>query len=102
MSEPLSTFAELGVTTTRLKAIQHIGYEIPTPIQAATIPPLLAGSDLVGQAQTGSGKTAAFALPLLTRIDTRAEGPAAIVLTPTLAPASCIGTLSRMSVGIAA
>lgn len=66
-----------------LAALQSIGYESPSSIQSATIPPLLAGSDLVGQAQTGTGKTAAFALPILTKIDPRDAVPRALVLTPT-------------------
>ena len=58
-------FEELGITGPVLKAIRDLGYETPSPIQAATIPTLLAGRDVVGQAQTGTGKTAAFALPVL-------------------------------------
>jgi ATP-dependent RNA helicase DeaD len=66
-----------------LGALDAVGYESPSPIQAATIPPLLAGADLVGQAQTGTGKTAAFALPILSRIDLGQQAPQALVLVPT-------------------
>jgi ATP-dependent RNA helicase DeaD len=66
-----------------LKALRDVGYESPSPIQAATIPHLLAGSDVVGQAQTGTGKTAAFALPILARIDLDEVVPQALVLVPT-------------------
>jgi len=59
------TFADLGLSTKILDTLAQLGYEAPTPIQARTIPALLAGRDLIGQAQTGTGKTAAFALPLL-------------------------------------
>jgi ATP-dependent RNA helicase DeaD len=80
---PAATFAELGLGEPLLKALTDLGYEAPTPIQSRTIPPLLAGSDLVGQAQTGTGKTAAFALPILQKLDTRKHQVQALVLTPT-------------------
>ncbi|ALG84380.1 DEAD/DEAH box helicase [Gordonia phthalatica] len=76
-------FADLGITSRVLKALDDIGYESPSPIQAATIPPLMEGRDVVGLAQTGTGKTAAFALPILTRLDTSARKPQALVLAPT-------------------
>ena len=60
-----------------------MGYEAPSPIQSATIPPLMAGRDLVGLAQTGTGKTAAFALPMLSRLDLSQKTPQALVLAPT-------------------
>jgi ATP-dependent RNA helicase DeaD len=66
-----------------LKALDALGYEIPTAIQAQTIPLLLAGRDLVGQAQTGTGKTAAFALPLLSNLDLKLDAPQVLVLAPT-------------------
>ena len=66
-----------------LKALADVGYETPSAIQAATIPPLLAGRDVVGLAQTGTGKTAAFALPILTRLDLAQKTPQALVLAPT-------------------
>jgi len=77
------TFLELGLASPILKAIQEAGYETPSPIQAQSIPPLLAGRDLLGQAQTGTGKTAAFALPLLGRIDPKNKAPQMLVLAPT-------------------
>ncbi|WP_372490593.1 DEAD/DEAH box helicase [Microbacterium sufflavum] len=76
-------FEELGITGPVLKAIRDLGYETPSPIQAATIPTLLSGRDVVGMAQTGTGKTAAFALPVLERLDTAQKTPQALVLAPT-------------------
>ncbi|MBL4844082.1 MAG: DEAD/DEAH box helicase, partial [Planctomycetes bacterium] len=76
-------FSDLGLHPDLERAVAELGYETPTPIQARAIPPLLAGRDLLGQAQTGTGKTAAFALPLLQRIDIEKHGVQAIVLTPT-------------------
>ena len=80
---PDLTFDDLNLTKTVLKAVKDCGYETPTNIQAMTIPPLMAGKDLVGQAQTGTGKTAAFALPILSRINVNAKSPQAIILAPT-------------------
>ena len=77
------SFDSLGLSAPILQAVQDVGYETPSPIQAQCIPLLLAGEDLLGQAQTGTGKTAAFALPLLSRIDTRANKPQILVLAPT-------------------
>ena len=65
---PTVTFADLGIHPKVLKAVTDVGYETPSAIQAATIPPLLAGADVVGLAQTGTGKTAAYTLPLLNRL----------------------------------
>ena len=78
-----TTFAELGLTPGLLAAVTDVGYEAPTPIQARTIPALLAGRDVIGQAQTGTGKTAAFALahPPAARSRDAAEVQA-LVLTP--------------------
>lgn len=76
-------FEELGITGPVLKAIKDLGYETPSPIQAATIPTLLSGRDVVGMAQTGTGKTAAFALPVLERLDISQKTPQALVLAPT-------------------
>ncbi len=76
-------FEELGITGPVLKAIKDLGYETPSPIQAATIPTLLSGRDVVGMAQTGTGKTAAFALPVLERLDVSQKTPQALVLAPT-------------------
>src|SRR3954453_17006161 len=78
-----ATFASLGLSAPLLETLAQLGYEAPTPIQARTIPALLAGKDLIGQAQTGTGKTAAFALPMLARLDPNAPGPQALILTPT-------------------
>jgi ATP-dependent RNA helicase DeaD len=80
---PLQTFADLNMPAPILKAIKELGYETPSPIQAATIPLLLDGRDVLGQAQTGTGKTAAFALPILARIDFKQQAPQALVLAPT-------------------
>ena len=66
-----------------LRALDDVGYESPSPIQAATIPVLLSGADMLGQAQTGTGKTAAFALPALSRIDLAGHDPQVLVLVPT-------------------
>jgi ATP-dependent RNA helicase DeaD len=77
------SFAELGLSPAVVAALVDIGYESPSPIQAQTIPLLLEGNDLLGQASTGTGKTAAFALPILSRIDTSIAAPQALVLCPT-------------------
>jgi ATP-dependent RNA helicase DeaD len=79
----VTTFADLGLSEPFLEALKHLGYEKPTPIQEQTIPALLAGRDIIGQAQTGTGKTAAFGLPLLEYIDTDSEEVQALVVTPT-------------------
>ncbi len=76
-------FRDLGLSEQILQALEEAGYEVPTPIQARSIPPLLAGRDLLGQAQTGTGKTAAFALPLLSRLDTSRNDTQLLVLAPT-------------------
>ena len=76
-------FNDLKLAEPVLKAVIGLGYESPSPIQAQAIPILLNGHDLVGQAQTGTGKTAAFALPLLSRIDLKLQKPQVLVLTPT-------------------
>jgi ATP-dependent RNA helicase DeaD len=77
------SFAELGLHPDVVAALADVGYETPSPIQAETIPVMLAGTDLLGQASTGTGKTAAFALPVLSRIDLSLHAPQALVLTPT-------------------
>jgi ATP-dependent RNA helicase DeaD len=79
----VTNFADLSLAPEIARVIDEIGYETPSPIQAHSIPPLLAGRDLLGQAQTGTGKTAAFALPLLSRLDLAARYPQVLVLTPT-------------------
>jgi ATP-dependent RNA helicase DeaD len=76
-------FAALALRPEVQQALADVGYESPSPIQAATIPPLLEGRDVLGQAQTGTGKTAAFALPILSRIEARPGKPQALVLAPT-------------------
>lgn len=80
---PPQTFADLQIHPAVLQAVSDVGYESPSPIQAATIPALLAGSDVVGLAQTGTGKTAAFAIPILSRIDPANKTTQALVLAPT-------------------
>ncbi|MDP2809737.1 MAG: DEAD/DEAH box helicase [Rhodocyclaceae bacterium] len=83
MTEPIESFAALQLPPALLSALTDVGYETPSPIQAACIPHLLAGRDLLGEAQTGTGKTAAFALPLLARLDLAQKRPQVLVLTPT-------------------
>ncbi len=79
----LTAFAGLGLDDRILRSLRDLGYEAPSPIQAETIPPLLAGRHVVGLAQTGTGKTAAFALPILNRLDLKQKAPQALVLAPT-------------------
>ncbi len=84
MSSPEATsFKDLALAAPVQKAIDIVGYEQPSPIQAASIPHLLNGEDLLGVAQTGTGKTAAFALPLLSNIDIKVKSPQTLVLAPT-------------------
>src|ERR1700742_1758963 len=78
-----TTFADLQIHPSVMRAIADVGYESPTAIQAATIPALMAGSDVVGLAQTGTGKTAAFAIPILSKIDVTNKATQALVLAPT-------------------
>ncbi|MGD8195177.1 DEAD/DEAH box helicase [Herbiconiux sp. P18] len=80
---PQTSFADLGLSDPIMKVLKDVGYETPSAIQAATIPTLLAGRDVVGLAQTGTGKTAAFALPILSRLDLAQKTPQALVLAPT-------------------
>ena len=81
------TFQDLQLLPQLLRAVDDMGYEVPSPIQAQAIPPVLAGRDLIGCAQTGTGKTAAFAIPILQRLSRRADKThrpiRALVLTPT-------------------
>src|SRR3954468_1776781 len=79
----MATFAELGLSEPLLEALQHLGYENPTPIQEQAIPALLEGRDEIGQSQTGTGKTSSFGLPLLEYIDVGDDEVQALVLTPT-------------------
>ena len=85
MSETIAVkhFSEFDLPATVLRAVQAVGYETPTPIQSRTIPPLVEGRDLLGHAPTGTGKTAAFALPILARMDLNAKGVQALILAPT-------------------
>ncbi|PLA74566.1 ATP-dependent RNA helicase [Hydrogenovibrio sp. SC-1] len=76
-------FSDLGLATPILKTLEEIGYETPSPIQEKAIPVLLEGGDILGMAQTGTGKTAAFALPILSKIDIRQKDPQVLVLAPT-------------------
>src|SRR6202161_1784583 len=80
---PSAAFRDLALSEPVLRALTDVGYESPSPIQAATIPVLLSGADMLGQAQTGTGKTAAFALPALSRIDLSGHEPQVLVLVPT-------------------
>src|SRR3712207_1563826 len=79
----MATFRDLGLSKPLLEALTHLGYDSPTPIQEQAIPALLEGRDVIGQAQTGTGKTAAFGLPLLEYVDPGDPEVQALVLTPT-------------------
>src|SRR5438105_11885587 len=79
----MTTFADLGLAPELLEAIRDVGYEAPSPIQEQAIPPLLRGLDMIGQAQTGSGKTAAFGLPMLQYVNPGEHEVQGLVLTPT-------------------
>src|SRR5687768_11125908 len=76
-------FTDLGLRDSLLKTLTTLGYEVPTPVQQRTIPLMLAGKDVIGQAQTGTGKTGAFALPILEKIDPKKKEVQALILTPT-------------------
>ncbi len=92
-------FESLGLTAKTLTGVKEAGFESPTPIQARAIPILMSGADLIAQAQTGTGKTAAFALPMLERLQTGRDGPYGLVLCPTrelaLQVSEAIHTLAR-------
>ena len=83
MTDSIDSFAALRLPPALLSALADVGYETPSPIQAACIPILLAGKDMLGEAQTGTGKTAAFALPVLAQLDLTNKRPQALILTPT-------------------
>ena len=83
MAEFETSFADLGLAAPIIQALTDLGYEKPSPIQAECIPHLLNGRDVLGMAQTGSGKTAAFSLPLLHNIDPSLKAPQVLVLAPT-------------------
>ncbi|MEM7206417.1 MAG: DEAD/DEAH box helicase [Pseudomonadota bacterium] len=80
---PAAAFSDLSLPQPILRALTEVGYETPSPIQSQTIPLLLQGRDVLGQAQTGTGKTAAFAVPILSRIDLKQKSPQVLVLAPT-------------------
>ncbi|MDD4252488.1 MAG: DEAD/DEAH box helicase, partial [Methanoculleus horonobensis] len=77
------TFQELNISPKTLRAIEDMGFEEPTPIQVSTIPALLDGRDVTGQAQTGTGKTAAFGVPAIERVDPGSREAQVLVLSPT-------------------
>jgi ATP-dependent RNA helicase DeaD len=83
MMDSLNKFQELALASPLLAALDHAGYQIPTPIQAAFIPEAVTGRDVIGQAQTGTGKTAAFLLPIMQGLRDDVRGPQALVLGPT-------------------
>lgn len=83
MTEQVPQFHSLGIDPAIIKALEGMGFEEPSPIQVAAIPLLLEGRDMIGQAQTGTGKTAAFAIPMLQRLDPNVQRPQALVLAPT-------------------
>ena len=96
----MTQFSDLGLAEPVLRALKHEGYDVPTPIQAQAIPSLLEGKDLLGIAQTGTGKTAAFALPILDRLSknetrTPAKSCRVLVLAPTRELAAQIGDSFR-------
>src|SRR3954471_16752141 len=79
----MTTFADLGLSDPVLRALHDVGYEAPSPIQEQAIPPLMEGRDVIGQAQTGTGKTAAFGLPMMEFVDPSEDEVQALVLAPT-------------------
>src|SRR2546423_13523788 len=82
----VTAFADLGLSDSSLHALQDVGYEKPSPIQEQAIPVLMEGRDMIGQAQTGSGKTAAFGLPMIEHVDPSEPEVQGLVLTPTRQP----------------
>jgi Superfamily II DNA and RNA helicases len=100
------SFESLGLSQEILKSVEDMGFEEPSPIQTLAIPPILQGTDVVGQAHTGTGKTAAFGIPILERIDVRSKKPQAIVLCPTrelaIQVAEEIGKLAMRKKGVSA
>ena len=84
-SAPTVRFTDLGLSDTMLAALEHVGYEVPSPVQAGIIPRILAGADVLGQARTGTGKTASFGIPILEKLDQpgRSHQPRALVMVPT-------------------
>ncbi|MCF7202827.1 DEAD/DEAH box helicase [Pseudomonas oligotrophica] len=104
MTQEIGGFAALGIHSAVLAAISAVGYEEPSPIQAQAIPVILDGHDMIGQAQTGTGKTAAFALPILSKIDPAKREPQALILAPTrelaLQVATAFETYSKQLPGV--
>ena len=104
MTQELGGFAALGLHPSILTALAAVGYEEPSPIQSQAIPVILAGHDMIGQAQTGTGKTAAFALPLLSKIDPAKREPQVLILAPTrelaLQVATAFETYSKQMPGV--
>src|ERR687893_3213667 len=84
-------FSEMRLSPSTLAALTRMGIETPTPIQAATLPALLDGRDVIGQARTGSGKTLAFGIPAIELVDPRQRGVQVLVLTPTRELATQVG-----------
>ncbi|MGZ4522368.1 MAG: DEAD/DEAH box helicase [Mycobacteriaceae bacterium] len=103
-SDPNVSFSDLGIDERVLRALTDVGYERPSPIQSATIPALMQGRHVVGLAQTGTGKTAAFAVPILSRIDFAQKTPQALILAPTrelaLQVAEAVSTYARHLPGL--
>ena len=104
MTQETGGFAALGLHSSVVAALTAVGYEEPSPIQAQAIPMILAGHDMIGQAQTGTGKTAAFALPILSKIDPSKREPQALILAPTrelaLQVATAFETYSKQMPGL--
>ena len=104
MTQEIGGFAALGLHPNILAALTAVGYEEPSPIQSQAIPVILAGHDMIGQAQTGTGKTAAFALPLLSKVDTAKREPQVLILAPTrelaLQVATAFETYSKQMPGV--
>jgi len=88
-------FTKLGLAKQIVEGVRAVGYTEPTPIQLRAIPLILEGRDLIGSAQTGTGKTAAFALPILTRLERHTHGPRVLVLEPTRELAAQVETAFR-------
>ena len=84
-------FQKLNLSPEMLASVQHLGFESPSPIQDAAIPVIQEGIDVVGQSQTGSGKTAAFCIPIVEKINTKQRKPQALILTPTRELAKQVG-----------
>ena len=98
--EPALGFPSMGLSAVMLKALKHARYLTPTPIQAAFIPQALDGHDVIGQAKTGTGKTAAFGIPLIEMLEARGRGPQGIILAPTRELTQQIaGELQKLTLG---